>query len=264
MTTWKEETVSVAGTELVMVRGGAGKPLLVLHDELGYTGWMSWNEELAKNRELIIPLQPGFGRTPRLDWIWRHRDLAGFYNNVLREMKLGKVDVLGFSAGGYTAAEMAAACPEMFASLILVAPMGIKPDEGEIAEMFGVTIGSYLRSTVADSTSTTTEFSKIYGGEMTPEQFELFEDARAETARIGWEPYMFNPSLPELLRGARTVNLPTLLVRGDQDKIVPQGCITSYRNALPQAQVVSIKGAGHRPEIEDSAAFVSAVKKFLG
>ena len=37
------------------MRGGQGKPLLVLHDEMGYTGWMGWNEELAKSRELIIP-----------------------------------------------------------------------------------------------------------------------------------------------------------------------------------------------------------------
>jgi hypothetical protein len=35
---------------------------------------------------------------------------------------------------------------------------------------------------------------------MTPEQFEAFEDARAETARLGWEPYMHNPSLPYLLK----------------------------------------------------------------
>ena len=37
---------------------------------------------------------------------------------------------------------------------------------------------------------------------MTPEQFELFEDARAETARLGWEPFMFNPSLPTCSRAS--------------------------------------------------------------
>ncbi|MGB5098792.1 MAG: alpha/beta hydrolase [Porticoccaceae bacterium] len=260
MATWKEETVKVAGSELVVVRGGSGKPLLVLHDEMGYTGWMGWNEELAKSRELIIPLQPGFGKSPRLDWAWRHRDVANFYQNMIRELNLGKVDLLGFSAGGYIAAEMAAANPEQLASLTLVGPMGIKPDKGEIYDMFACTINTYLRTSVASQDN---EFKNIYGGEMTPEQFELFEDARAESARIGWEPYMFNPSLPWLLRSAANVKLPTLLIRGSDDGIVPEDCIRKYKEALPQAQVVSIAGAGHRVEIEKKDEFVAAVKKIL-
>jgi hypothetical protein len=61
LASWTEETVKVGGTDLVLVKGGAGRPLLMLHDELGYPGWMSWNEALAENREFLIPLQPGFG-----------------------------------------------------------------------------------------------------------------------------------------------------------------------------------------------------------
>jgi len=76
---WKEETVNVAGTDLVLSKGGAGKPLLMFHDELGYPDWMQWNETLAKECTLLIPLQPGFGRTPRLDWVRNYRDLGGFY-----------------------------------------------------------------------------------------------------------------------------------------------------------------------------------------
>lgn len=261
MTTWKEETQSVAGVNLALVRGGAGKPLLVLHDELGYTGWMSWNEELSKIREVIVPLQPGFGKTPRQDWMWRHRDLANFYLNMIREMKLEKPDVIGFSAGGYTAAEMAAACPELLGSITLVGPMGIKPDEGEIADMFACTINSYMRLSVHNKDAK--EYGEIYGGEMSPEQFELFEDARAESARLGWEPYMFNPSLPALLRSAKNVKLPTLLIRGSEDAVVPQDCIRKYHDALPQADIATIKGAGHRPEIEDPTEFIGAVKHFL-
>ena len=102
----------------------------------------------------------------------------------------------------------------------------------------------------------------IYGGEMTPEQFELFEDARAETARIGWEPFMFDPSLGPLLEGVG--DLPTLLVRGSDDLIAPEGCVRAYEAVLPNSTTVSIDGAGHRPEIEDADAFLSAVTAFLG
>ncbi len=261
MANTKEEKLNIAGAELVVVRGGSGKPLFVCHDEMGYTGWMKWNEALAESRELIIPLQPGYGRSPRQDWMWRHRDVANYYLNVIREMGLEKPDLIGFGAGGYIAAEMAAACPELLGSLVLVGPMGIKPDEGEIAEMFACTVNSYMRLCVHNKDAE--EYGKIYGGEMTPEQFELFEDARAEAARIGWEPYMFNPSLPNLLRSAANTKLPTLLVRGEQDAVVPPNCIEKYKAAIPQAEVVSISNAGHRPEIENSDEFIKAVKKII-
>ena len=259
MANWTETTANIAGTELVLVRGGAGKPLLMFHDELGYPGWMSWNDELAKERELIIPLQPGFGRTPRIDWIRNYRDLSGFYAMVLRELNLDPIDVIGFSAGGFIAAEMAASDPKIFSHMVLVAPMGLKPTEGEITDVFPLTIRSYLRMTVADTT--TPEFGKIYGGEMTPQQFEAFEDARTETARIGWEPYMHNPSLGYLLAGVK--RLPTLLVWGTKDAIVPKGCIKAYQKAIAGARVAEIAGVGHRPEIENSAEFVRAVRAFL-
>ena len=77
MIRWAEETIDVAGVRLAMVKGGSGKPLVIFHDELGYPGWMTWNESLAHEHELYIPLQPGFGKTPRLDWVRTYRDLAG-------------------------------------------------------------------------------------------------------------------------------------------------------------------------------------------
>jgi pimeloyl-ACP methyl ester carboxylesterase len=174
-------------------------------------------------------------------------------------MNLVPIDVIGFSAGGFIAAEMAASDPNIFSRMILVAPMGLKPTAGEIMDIFPLTIRSYLRATVADQT--TPEFGKIYGGEMTPEQFEAFEDARAETARIGWEPYMHNPSLGYLLKGVK--KLPTLLVRGEKDVIVPKGCIDAYKQAIAGAKTAEIKGAGHRPEIENSDEFIRLVKEFL-
>lgn len=154
---------------------------------------------------------------------------------------------------------MVAADPKIFSRMVLVAPMGIKPGHGEIMDTFALTIRHHLRATVADPEGTP-EFAQIYGGQMTPEQFEAFEDARAETARIGWEPYLHNPSLPHLLRSVKT---PTLLVWGTRDEVVPRGCIDAYKNVIATAQVAQIEGAGHRPEIENSVEFERLVRNFL-
>ena len=259
MIRWAENSLSVAGVQLSMVKGGSGRPLVIFHDELGYPGWMTWNESLAHDHTLYIPLQPGFGKTPKLDWVRSYRDLAGFYSQVVREMKLEPVDAIGFSAGGFIAAEMAAADPRIFSRMVLVAPMGLKPASGEIKDIFPITIRTHLRSTVADPAGTP-EFAKLYGGEMTPSQFEAFEDARAETARLGWEPYMHDPALLHLLRENKT---PTLLVWGTRDTVVPRGCIDAYQQALAGAQVGAIENVGHRPEIENSAEFERIVTRFL-
>ena len=76
---WREETVRVDETDLIVVRGGAGPALLVLHEELGWPGWLKWNTELARKHTLIIPQHPGFTRTARAEWISNVRDQAGFY-----------------------------------------------------------------------------------------------------------------------------------------------------------------------------------------
>ena len=255
-----EKIEKIAGAELAIVRGGSGKPLLMFHDELGYPGWMGWNEALASERQFIIPRQPGFDKSPRQDWIRNFRDLGGYYARVIRELKLGRVDVVAFSGGAFIAAEMAASDPDIFDHMALVGPMGLKPETGFIADFIAMSMRTHLRSTVANPFDTP-EFTKIYGGEMTPEQFEYFEDARAETARIGWEPFMYNPSLPYLLQGV--TDIKTLLVWGTKDRFTPRGCVEAYQKAIPSAKLVEIADAGHRPEIEKPDAFIAAMKQFL-
>ena len=255
----REDVALVGDVALALVRGGSGRPLLMLHDELGFPGWMSWNDMLASGRELIVPLQPGFGRTEKLEWVTSYRDLAAFYNRFVREQGWAPVDIIGFSAGGFIAAEMLACAPELFGSTVLVAPLGCRPVVGEIFDFFAVTVSAHVAATVHCSDAP--EFAKIYGGQMTPDHFQAFQDARGETARLGWEPFMFDPGLPHRLAGSGEV--PVLIVRGEDDLIVPRGCVDAYLDALPHAESLSIPGVGHRPEIEAPDVFVGAVKNFL-
>jgi len=255
----EQNLITCGGHELAVLRGGSGQPLLVLHDELGWSGWTTWCEKLAQTHQLIVPLQPGFGVSPRIRWVRSYRDLALFYARLVRELGYGPIDVIGFSAGGYIAAELAVSCPELLSRLTLVAPMGVKPTEGIIADFLAMPVGQHVSETVTIKDAP--EVAKIYGGEMTPERFELFEDARAETARLGWEPFMFSLSLPHHLGGLSS--LPVQLVWGDCDQIVPEGCISAYAAALPNARVDVLKGAGHRPEVELPGEFISVVSDFM-
>jgi pimeloyl-ACP methyl ester carboxylesterase len=255
-----EETVSVGANQLIVLKGGAGKPLLILHEELGYPGWMKWNEALSARRTLVTPLYPGFGRTPAADWIMSIRDLGNFIARYLREQNLAPIDVIGFSLGGWVAAEMAASDPAIFSKIVLVAPAGIRPPEGEIKDLFTVPALVYLRESVLDFASSP-EFGALYDGGTSPEQYAAFEDARAETARLAWQPYMFNPSLPHLLEG--TANNPALMVWGRDDRVVPISAAQVYQKSMKNARTVALDRCGHRPEVEKSEQFIKEVQNVL-
>jgi pimeloyl-ACP methyl ester carboxylesterase len=178
---------------------------------------------------------------------------------MLREQALGPVDVIGFSAGGYIAAEMAAACPAAFERMVLVAPLGVRPTSGEIFDFLAVTVRTHVDALVSNPRRQ--PYQTIYGGDLSPAQFERIELARGETARIGWEPFMFDPALPHLLEGVG--DLPALVLWGEDDLICPRGCVEVYERAIPNSRLESLPGVGHCPELEDPDGFTDVVERFL-
>src|SRR6185369_7887017 len=157
---WREETVRVAGTDLTQLQSGTCQPVLVLHEELGHPGWLRWHAELARTHTVILPLHPGFGKSPRVEWVRGIRDLAGFYARVVRERNLRPVDVIGFSMGGWLAAEMAACDAAQFRRIGLGAADRIKTAQGEIMDLVNLTGRGYPERHFPES-ARTPEFAKL-------------------------------------------------------------------------------------------------------
>ena len=258
--TWKEGETQVAGADLHIIQGGSGDPLLVLHDELGQIAPLRYAESLAQDFTLHMPAHPGFGITDRLEWIMSVRDLASWYLRVIEELELGRVNVLGFSLGGWLAAEMACQSPQIINKMALVAPMGIKPPTGEILDMFLIVAREYMEESFLNADSTP-EYLTAYPEEPSPEQTELWEQSREESARLTWRPYMYHAALPHLL--GRLIDLPTLLVWGEQDGIIPLSAGEAYREAIRGSQLETIPNCGHRPEMEQTEEFVRLVRYFF-
>lgn len=257
--TWTETEVVAAGAKLQLITGGTGAPLLILHGEMGYAGWLRAYEALAQRHTLYIPSHPGYGASDRLDWIMTMRDLAGWYLQALGDLNLGPVHVVGLSLGGWLAAELAAMRPHWLQKLVLVAPPGIKPPEGEIFDMFLETARPYIERGFLHPEQSA-EYQELYGDDPTPAVRELREVAREQSCRLAWRPYMRDPALPHLLHG---VQAPTLIVWGREDAIVPPSAGEAYQQAIPGSRLVTLDGCGHRPEIEQSEQFVRLVEDFL-
>ena len=258
--TWTEEFAQLADARVQLVKGGGGEPLLILHGEMGYPGWLRFHEALARHCSLYIPSHPGFGESERLDWVMNMRDLAGWYLGALEEMVPGPVNVVGFSLGGWLAAEMVTMEPDRFKSLVLVGAAGVRPPDGEILDMFLVGAKEYITAGFLEPGSTQ-EFHELCPEDPTPERIESWEVAREEACRLSWKPYMHYPALPHLLR--RAGRLRTLIVWGKQDPIVPLSAAEVYHESIGGSRLVVLDGCGHHPEIEKTDEFVELVHGFL-
>ena len=255
-----DKILDLAGSKVQMIQGGSGEPMIVLHDELGPPGWLTFHEQLSTNFELYLPSHAGYGKSERLDWIMGMRDLAGWYLEVLDDLDPGPVNLMGFSMGGWLAAEMAVMCPDKFKNLILVSPTGIRPPTGEIYDIFLVVAQQVLNDSFWDANSVP-EFKLICPDEPSPELTEFWEVAREESCRLSWRPYMHNLSLPHLLHRLKT--LKTLIVWGREDAIVPISAGDAYQEAIAGSQLHIIEECGHSPEVEKTTEFVQVVSQFL-
>ena len=255
----REEMIAVGGIKVHTLIGGVGDPLLVLHGAGGNRGWRRWMARLADRFTIYAPTHPGFGSSDAADWMTGIDDLARFYLWFLDAVGLGRAHVLGHSIGGWTAAEMAVSAPRAIDRLVLVAPAGLKPERGEILDIFYYSPPELQRLTVHDS-ATIPEWDELYGEPPTPAQAEIAVRNREMAARLTWRPYMFNPRLPHFLPRA---SMPTLVVWGREDRIVPVVCGEQYCRLLPSATLHVLDRCGHLPPIEQPDEFAAVVGRFL-
>jgi pimeloyl-ACP methyl ester carboxylesterase len=256
---WNTEHYHAAGTEVHLYRGGEGPPLLLLHGEGGNPGWLSYVDALAADFTVYAPSHPGFGMTPRVEWITTVPDLALFYLWMLQDMGLTQVHLLGHGMGGWLAAEIATVQPQLVDCLVLVSAMGIKPHDSDILDLFLLTPQDVLAASFYDSAQVP-EWQQLYGTPPTPVEAERAEDALETLMRLCWKPYMHNPRLPFLLP---RLHRPALIVCGREDAIVPLECARRYQQGLAGAQLAMLEACGHYPQLEQPRQFSDIVRRFL-
>ena len=105
------------------------------------------------------------------------------------------------------------------------------------------------------------EFQAICPDEPTEEQAFNWETSLEGACRLSWRPYMHYPALPNLL--PRLKRLPTLIITGDKDPIVPPSAARLYHDSIPNSQLEIIENCGHRPEVEQTERFVEVVRGFF-
>jgi pimeloyl-ACP methyl ester carboxylesterase len=252
------ERLTVYGIDLEIVRRGTGRPMLVLHGFDTIDPAAAFLDLLGRHGEIIAPSSPGFGQSPRPEDFDTVYDLVHLYLAALDALPGDKVTLLGFSFGGWLAAEVAAACGHRLAKLVLVDPLGIKISDREtpdILDVFNKSPDEVRRKSWHDPA----RFAPDYNA-MSDEALVVHARNREALCLYAWRPYMYNPQLPRWLG---RIKVPTLLVWGASDRVVTPDYGRAYSRLIPGSRFALIEGAGHHPEIEQPEAFVERVAAFL-
>jgi pimeloyl-ACP methyl ester carboxylesterase len=233
---------------------------LVLHRDIGGIAQSPFYAALARHYTVILPSHPGFDGAERPPWLRSVRDLAVLYRWFLHAYPgLRDVDslpVVGLGFGGWIAAELATLAPNTLRHLMLVAPMGIRSDDAEIADQALLSHVDYVRRGFANSDTC----NRIFGVEPALSQLEQWDINREMTFRLAWKPYMHNPSLPHLL-GAVDANV--LIVWGTADRIVPFPCATRFTEVLRHSRLDVFDDAGHFVELERPTEVAATLAAFV-
>jgi len=249
-----EKVLEIAGVRTHVLDGGAGEPVVYLHGAGGPGLWNAWHDALAERHRVIAPSHPGFGDSERPEWLLGIDDMVFFYLDFLDALGLDRVNVVGSSVGGWIAAELATVQPTRISRLVLTAAAGLYTPELPLADLF-FTAPEDLRKLLYHDPSA------IPVPEMTPELMRRVHRGQVTMARIAWSPYLHNP---KLARRLARVHVPTLLVWGESDRLIPPGYAELYRKLLPDARIAYIPRCGHNVLVERPREFATLVAEFLG
>ena len=251
--------ISVGNIELDVSTGGEGEPLLFIPSEEGRELDSSLVHDLAQHHSVYLLSPPGFGRSERPDWISNPDDLSYICLDLIDAMALKAVAVVGFSLGGWIAAEMAVKNDSAISKLALVDPYGVKiggPFDVDIQDIWTSHPDKVAALKWHDQEKGKRDFTA-----MNDDELSIVARNLESFARFGWDPYMHNPKLKQRLHRIKT---PTLFIWGENDGIVTPAYGRAYAGLVPGAKFASIPDAGHYPHIEQPAAFKKILSEFLG
>jgi pimeloyl-ACP methyl ester carboxylesterase len=249
------EVHTVNGLETHVLRGGSGPPLVYLHGVAPAGEWLPLHDLLAERFTVYVPDHPGFGRTDRPEWLDGMDDLVLHYEELLRHLGLERPALVGFSLGGWIAAEYAVTYPERVGALVLFNAAGLHRDEALIPDLPALT-GERLSTTVFHDQRKAREYFASRRG---PDERARQYRGLATAALLAWNPW-FDPKLERRLR---RITAPTLALWAEHDRLIAPLYAEVYAHAIPNAQVQILPGCGHMALIECPFAVARAIIAFI-
>jgi len=257
MSTGETTSVAVSGVTIEMVDRGRGRPILLLHPDIGIEPTAAVLDELARGGRVIAPSHPGFGASALPAGMNTVDDLSYFYLDLLDQLDLADVLVVGIGLGGWIATEIAIKDCARLSHLVMANAIGVKIGDREtrdIVDIWSLTPEELKALAYHDPKFAVRDYKTL-----PPEASLAAARNREATARFCWSPYMHDPKLKNRLH---RIKRPTLFLWGIADRVLSEGYGRAYSALIPGSTFETMERAGHYPHIEQPQAFARRVLAF--
>jgi pimeloyl-ACP methyl ester carboxylesterase len=240
-----ENFVEADGFRIRYMEAGTGPVLVHLHGAGGLR-LSPAHDLLAKSYRVIALEMPGFGASAENTRSGTIAELASTMARAIAGLGLDHVNLWGTSFGGRTAAWLAVQHPERLTALILDAPAAIRPENARAPSGTPEEIGRMLFAHPERVPP------------MPPVPAAVREQTQALVGRLRGK-----PREPELERRMRDIAVPTLVLFGTLDRVIPPEMGRHYKELIPNCNLVLVYDAGHAIGTDRPEAFADVVSDFI-
>ncbi|MGW7003809.1 alpha/beta fold hydrolase [Streptomyces sp. NPDC054933] len=257
------------GLVLTVRESGTGSPVLLLHGGAGPDSITTLADHLAARHRVIAPVHPGWDDRQRPEQLGSVADLADAYLSLLDHLDCGPAAVLGSSFGGWIATEMALRSHDRRIDRFggwIATEMALRSHDQRIDRLIlmnaigpavlshPVAMPGQARSGPDQQAQTRTESGQSTSPRRGPSPAAL----AALRAYAG--PDMQDP---DLLPRLKSIQLPVLVVWGENDPVVSPAYGRAYASAFSHARFALVQGAGHIPTREQPETTFAILDRFL-
>jgi pimeloyl-ACP methyl ester carboxylesterase len=275
---WREHlrTLRLEGARVNYAEMGEpdAPPLVMVH---GLSGcWQNWLENIphfARTHRVVALDLPGFGDSPIPEWEISIPAYGKLLHEFCGELGLAPCVLVGNSMGGFVSAEAATASPDIVERLVLVSAAGIthariRKEPAEMAARMAAAAAPLAMRFQANSLRRPRMRRIAFQG--------VFHAPDRMRPELLWEQYHGAMNAPGFLPAVQTligydftdrletVDEPTLIVWGRNDRIVSPADAYGYAKHLRNSQVVIFDRCGHCPQLERPLRFNRLLEQFLG
>lgn len=242
---------------------GQGPVLLLVHGfPVDGRIWQGQLEGLSESRRVVAVDLRGRGKSPAVEQEgWTMDTYADDVADTIRSLGVKKVDVAGFSMGGYVVFSLWRRHPDLVRSMVL---LSTRPTEDPPEGKRGRARVAALVKQKGSAALAGMMFPKFFAPDVADEVQEavraLLESIPASTAAADSLAMRQRPDSTPDLAG---ISVPALVVRGEQDALMPLQASHSMAQAIPGARFVAIANAGHFCLVENPSAVNAAISDFL-
>jgi pimeloyl-ACP methyl ester carboxylesterase len=266
-------TIELHGHKVAFRMAGEGPVLLLIHGIAGTNAvWESVFDELAADHAVIAPDLPGHGESGASAGDYSLGAMAATVRDLLLALGHERATIIGHSLGGGVAMQFSYLFPEYTERLVLISSGGLGRSVNpalRLAALPGAELVTAQLGRAARLADRMLPSAPRPGGRVGVElgrSVAALADSQTRNAFHATLRAVVGHDGQRVFAGDRLYlarEMPTLIIWGDRDPIIPVGHGHRAHAAMPGSRFIVLDHAGHFPPLEDPRGVIDAVREFI-